>query len=77
MHFKIHVIDVKNQLQNYIWLLEDTRSHEVVVIDPTEGQLVIDYCQAHGLQIKQIWLIVCEQTKPVNHIYTSTRFCIR
>ena len=56
MHFKIHVIDVKNQLQNYIWLLEDTRSHEVVVIDPTEGQLVLDYCQAHDLQIKQIWL---------------------
>lgn len=56
MHFKIHVIDVKNQLQNYIWLLEDTRSHEVVVVDPTEGPLVIDYCQAHDLQIKQIWL---------------------
>ncbi|AMW79186.1 hydroxyacylglutathione hydrolase [Acinetobacter sp. TGL-Y2] len=56
MYFKIHVIDVKNQLQNYIWLLEDTRSHEVVVVDPTEGLLVIDYCLEHDLQIKQIWL---------------------
>lgn len=56
MYFKIHVIDVKNQLQNYIWLLEDTRSHEVVVVDPTEGPLVIDYCLEHDLQIKQIWL---------------------
>lgn len=56
MHFKIHVIDVKNQLQNYIWLLEDTRTQDAIVIDPTEGQLVIDYCQLHGLAIKQIWL---------------------
>lgn len=56
MHFKVHVIDVKNQLQNYIWLLEDTDTQEVIVVDPTEGQLVIDYCQLHALKIKQIWL---------------------
>lgn len=56
MHFKVHVIDVKNQLQNYIWLLEDTRTKEVAVVDPTEGNLVIDYCQQHGLSITQIWL---------------------
>lgn len=56
MHFKIHVIDVKNQLQNYIWILEDTRTQDVIVVDPTEGQLVINYCQQHGLEIKQIWL---------------------
>lgn len=56
MHYKIHVIDVKNQLQNYIWLLEDTRSQDVIVVDPTDGQMVIDYCQLHRLQIKQIWL---------------------
>ncbi len=56
MHYKIHVIDVKNQLQNYIWLLEDIRSQDVIVVDPTDGQMVIDYCQQHGLKIKQIWL---------------------
>lgn len=56
MHFKVHVIDVKNQLQNYIWLLEDTQTKEVAVVDPTEGNLVIDYCQQHGLSITQIWL---------------------
>lgn len=56
MHYKIHVIDVKNQLQNYIWILEDTRNRNVVVVDPTDGQMVIDYCQQHDLEIKQIWL---------------------
>ena len=40
MQFKIHVIDVKNQLQNYIWLIEDSQSHDVVAIDPTEASLV-------------------------------------
>lgn len=56
MHFKIHVIDVQNQLQNYIWLLEDTRTQEVIVVDPTEGKLVHDYCHEHQLNIQQIWL---------------------
>lgn len=56
MHFKIHVIDVQNQLQNYIWLLEDTRTQEVIVVDPTEGKLVLDYCHQQHLNIHQIWL---------------------
>lgn len=56
MKFKVHVIDVKNQLQNYIWLLEDTQSHEVIAVDPTEGALVKDYCTAHHLNLTQIWL---------------------
>ena len=56
MHYKIHVIDVENTLKNYIWLLEDTRSHEVVVIDPTEADIVIAFCQQHQLKLKQIWL---------------------
>ena len=30
MHYKIHAIDVKNALKNYIWLLEDTITKEVV-----------------------------------------------
>ncbi|WP_151710440.1 hydroxyacylglutathione hydrolase [Acinetobacter brisouii] len=54
--YKIHVIDVKNDLKNYIWLIEHTASHEVVIIDPTEAQLVLDYCAAHQLIPSQIWL---------------------
>ncbi|MEB3766617.1 hydroxyacylglutathione hydrolase [Acinetobacter sp. MD2] len=55
-HYKIHVIDVKNNLQNYIWLLEHTPTHEVAIIDPTEADLVFDYCNQHQLKIQQIWL---------------------
>ena len=40
MHYKIHAIDVKNALKNYIWLLEDTTTQEVVAIDPTDADLV-------------------------------------
>lgn len=56
MSFKIHVIDVKNQLQNYIWLLEHTISHDVVAIDPTEAHLVQSYCLENQLNLSQIWL---------------------
>jgi len=56
MPFKIHCIDVQNSLQNYIWLLEHTASHQVAVIDPTEAELVQDYCAEHGLTVSQIWL---------------------
>lgn len=50
------MIDVKNQLQNYIWLLEHTLTHEVVAIDPTEAHLVEAYCTEQGLKLSQIWL---------------------
>ncbi|MFV5490957.1 hydroxyacylglutathione hydrolase [Acinetobacter sp. ASP199] len=56
MPFKIHCIDVKNSLQNYIWLLEHTDSKQVVAVDPTEAGLVQEYCQQHGLELAQIWL---------------------
>lgn len=56
MDFKIHVIDVKNALQNYIWLLEHTPSQEVIAVDPTEAHLVEEYCQQHQLNLKHIWL---------------------
>ncbi|TCM66641.1 hydroxyacylglutathione hydrolase [Acinetobacter calcoaceticus] len=56
MSFKIHVIDVKNQLQNYIWVIEHTATREVVVVDPTQADLVIDFCQSHQLTLSQIWL---------------------
>ena len=56
MTFKIHTIDVKNQLQNYIWLLEHTPSREVVAVDPTEAYLVEAYCNENNLKLSQIWL---------------------
>lgn len=56
MTFQIHMIDVKNQLQNYIWLLEHTPSKEVVAIDPTEAHLVDAYCAENNLKLCQIWL---------------------
>ncbi len=46
----------EKSLQNYIWLLEHTASHQVAVIDPTEAELVQDYCAEHGLTVSQIWL---------------------
>lgn len=54
--FRVHTLDVKNNLQNYIWLLEHIPSSRVVVVDPTDGSLVQQYCQQHQLSIAQIWL---------------------
>lgn len=56
MHYKIHTLDVKNALQNYIWLLEHIPSKQVIVVDPTTADLVQEYCATHALQISQIWL---------------------
>ncbi|MFH7764522.1 hydroxyacylglutathione hydrolase [Acinetobacter sp. BSP-28] len=56
MNFQVHMIDVKNQLQNYIWLLEHIPSKEVVAVDPTEAHLVEEFCAAQGLKLSQIWL---------------------
>ncbi len=56
MAFKIHTLDVKNSLQNYIWLLEHTESYDVIAVDPTEAALVERYCQEHQLNLTQIWL---------------------
>ncbi|SDB85652.1 hydroxyacylglutathione hydrolase [Acinetobacter boissieri] len=54
--FKIHVIDVGNDSQNYIWLIEEQKTKNTVVIDPTESACVIDYCIKHELNMKCIWL---------------------
>ncbi|MEB3754383.1 hydroxyacylglutathione hydrolase [Acinetobacter sp. MD2(2019)] len=54
--YKIHVIDVKNNLKNYIWLVEHLASQDVAVIDPTEAHLVLDYCRQNQLNLAQIWL---------------------
>lgn len=54
--FKVHYIDVQNDLANYIWLIENTYTKDAVIIDPTEADLVIEYCQTYGLKPQQIWL---------------------
>lgn len=56
MQFKVHVIDVKNQLQNYNWLIEHQPSQNVIAIDPTEASLVENYCKEQQLNLEQIWL---------------------
>lgn len=56
MPLQVHVIDVKNQLQNYIWLLEDTETQQVAVVDPTESQIVLDYLEQHQLSLAAIWI---------------------
>lgn len=56
MSYHIHTLDVKNSLQNYIWLLEDCDTKQVIVVDPTEAKIVMDYCNTHQLTIQQIWL---------------------
>lgn len=56
MDYKVHLLDVKNPLQNYIWLIEHLPSQQAVVIDPTEAQIVQDFCAEHQLKLSQIWL---------------------
>ena len=56
MSFKIHCIDVKNALQNYIWILEHEASKEIIAVDPTEANLVEQFCNTHDLKLAQIWL---------------------
>lgn len=55
-NYKVHLLDIQNQLQNYIWLLEHTISRDVIVVDPTEAEPVEQYCREHGLNLSQIWL---------------------
>lgn len=56
MRYQVRVIDVNNTLQNYIWIIEDTETQEIAVVDPTEANLVVNYCDSNGLTLKQIWL---------------------
>ncbi|TXJ09705.1 MAG: hydroxyacylglutathione hydrolase [Acinetobacter sp.] len=56
MQFHIEAIEVGNRLQNYIWMLIDQQTQHVVAIDPTQADLVLDYCTQHQLRLKQIWI---------------------
>ena len=56
MQFRIEAIEVGNALQNYIWMLIDTHHHQAVAIDPTQADLVLDYCEKYNLELAQIWI---------------------
>lgn len=56
MTYKVHCIDVKNELQNYIWMLEHIPSKQVIAVDPTEASLVENFCNENNLTLSQIWL---------------------
>lgn len=54
--YKVHLIDVKNQLQNYIWAIEHIESAQIAVVDPTDANIVQAFCQQQNLTVTQIWL---------------------
>ncbi|KAA8734375.1 hydroxyacylglutathione hydrolase [Acinetobacter qingfengensis] len=54
--FTIQPIDVGNSLQNYIWILVDEQQRTAVAIDPTQADLVLDYCQQRQLILEQVWI---------------------
>ncbi|MDC4556387.1 hydroxyacylglutathione hydrolase [Acinetobacter baumannii] len=56
MDFSIYSLAVGNELNNYTWILKDNRSHEIVVIDPTDTQIVREHCVENNLKISQIWI---------------------
>lgn len=56
MTFKIEAIAVNNALKNYIWMLVDGQHGHAVAIDPTQADLVLDYCRQHQLKLTQIWI---------------------
>lgn len=54
--YRVHPIAVDNPLQNYIWMLIDEHSRHCVAIDPTQADLVLEYCQQYDLKLTQIWI---------------------
>ncbi|MEN4984082.1 hydroxyacylglutathione hydrolase [Acinetobacter modestus] len=56
MDFSIYSLAVQNELNNYIWILKDNRSDEIVVIDPTDAQIVSEHCTKDNLKVSQIWI---------------------
>lgn len=56
MAYQIHVLDVKCLKKTIFGCWKIAQPKEVVVIDPTEANLVKDFCLEHHLTLKQIWL---------------------
>ncbi len=51
----MQVIAIKAFKDNYIWLLVNTR-HEVIVIDPGDGELVLNWLWQHQAVLKAIFI---------------------
>lgn len=50
----IHLIPILDN--NYVWLIENTESHEAVVVDPGVAQPVIDFLQQKNLLLTHIFI---------------------
>lgn len=50
----LHIHALKAFDSNYIWTLRRTDSDKLTVIDPGDGDVVIDYCQANQLAVTDI-----------------------
>lgn len=51
----IHIHPIKAFNDNYIWTLINDTNKQVIVIDPGQSAPVIDYLEAHGLELTAIW----------------------
>lgn len=56
MTIKITPLYVDNPLQNYIWVITNDETREAVAIDPTSSELVQQYMQENGLNLRKIWV---------------------
>ena len=51
----IHIHPIKAFNDNYIWTLINEGNKQAIVIDPGQSAPVIDYLEAHGLELTAIW----------------------
>jgi hydroxyacylglutathione hydrolase len=51
---KIVILDCKNALRNYAFVIIDTLTHECAVIDPMDTNIITDYLSEQGLNLKYI-----------------------
>lgn len=51
----LEILRVPAYTDNYIWLMHDAVLNETVVIDPAQGEPVLEAANARGWRITQIW----------------------
>ena len=54
MNKPLAVVPIPALSDNYIWLLSDGRT--AACVDPGEAAPVLDFLNAHGLALAQIWI---------------------
>ena len=54
MNKPLAVVPIPALSDNYIWLLSDGR--QAACVDPGEAAPVLDFLDAHGLTLAQIWI---------------------